>query len=41
MPRYGKNNVPAYRLHKQSGKAIVTLGGKDHLLGTCSRRSRG
>ena len=24
---------PSYRLHKQSGQAIVTLNGRDHLLG--------
>jgi hypothetical protein len=33
MPRLTNNRVPSYRLHKQSGQAIVTLGGKDHLLG--------
>lgn len=25
--------VPGYRLHKPSGQAVVTLGGKDHYLG--------
>jgi integrase len=25
--------VPSYRLHKPSGKAVVTLGGRDHYLG--------
>jgi hypothetical protein len=25
--------VPAYRLHKASGRAIVTLNGRDHYLG--------
>ena len=25
--------VPSYRLHKQSGQAIVTFNGKDHTLG--------
>jgi integrase len=32
MPKL-KNIVPSYRLHKQSGQAIVTLNGRDHLLG--------
>lgn len=32
MPRLTKV-VPAYRKHKQSGQAIVTLNGRDHLLG--------
>jgi hypothetical protein len=27
------NAVPKYRKHKQSGQAIVTLNGRDHLLG--------
>jgi hypothetical protein len=34
MPKLQENQVPSYRLHKQSGQAIVTLSGKDHLLGT-------
>jgi integrase len=34
MPRLADNAVPSYRLHKQSGQAIVTLCGKDFLLGT-------
>ena len=34
MPKLKENQVPSYRLHKQSGQAIVTLAGKDHLLGT-------
>ena len=33
MPKLKENQVPLYRLHKQSGQAIVTLSGKDHLLG--------
>src|SRR5690349_7646267 len=33
MPKLKTNQVPSYRLHKQSGQAIVTLSGKDHLLG--------
>src|SRR5688500_2360381 len=34
MPKLKENQMPSYRLHKQSGQAIVTLSGKDHLLGT-------
>jgi len=34
MPRLKENQVASYRLHKQSGQAIVTLSGRDHLLGT-------
>lgn len=33
MPKLKENQIPSYRLHKQSGQAIVTLNGKDHLLG--------
>jgi hypothetical protein len=33
MPRLKENEVPSYRLHKQSGQAVVTLHGKDCLLG--------
>jgi hypothetical protein len=33
MPRLTDNHVPSYRLHKQSGQAIVTLNGADILLG--------
>jgi integrase len=32
MPRLG-NRVPTYRKHKQSGQAILTINGRDHLLG--------
>jgi integrase len=32
MPRL-KNSLPKYRKHKQSGQAIVTLSGRDFLLG--------
>jgi hypothetical protein len=32
MPRLTKS-VPSYRLHKPSGRAIITLNGKDHYLG--------
>jgi integrase len=33
MPKLAPNKVPSYRRHKQSGQAIVTLGGRDFLLG--------
>ena len=33
MPKLKANEVPSYRLHRQSGQAIVTLSGKDVLLG--------
>lgn len=33
MPRLLNDRVPSYRRHKSSGQAIVTLNGKDHLLG--------
>src|SRR5688572_410222 len=33
MPKLKENQVPSYRLHKQSGQAIVTLSGRDFLLG--------
>jgi hypothetical protein len=36
------DRVPSYRLHKQSGQAIVTLSGRDHLLvpyGTAASRA--
>ena len=29
MPKLASNRVPSYRLHKQSGQAIVTLDGRD------------
>lgn len=32
MPRLG-NRVPQYRRHKQSGQGIVTINGRDYLLG--------
>ena len=34
MNKLKENQVPSYRLHKQSGQAVVTLDGKDYLLGT-------
>jgi integrase len=33
MPKLTDSKVPSYRLHKQSGQAIVTLNGADVLLG--------
>jgi hypothetical protein len=33
MPRLRANQNPSYRLHSQSGQAVVTLNGKDVLLG--------
>jgi hypothetical protein len=33
MPKLADTSVPSYRLHKQSGQAIVTLNGRDILLG--------
>ena len=33
MPKLSENTLPSYRLHKQSGQAIVTLNGRDFLLG--------
>ena len=32
MPRRTRS-VPSYRLHKPSGRAVVTLNGRDHYLG--------
>jgi hypothetical protein len=32
-PSLKENQVPSYRLHKQSGQAIVTLNGRDILVG--------
>src|SRR4051794_39515453 len=34
MPKLTGTKIPSYRLHKQSGQAIVTLNGRDCLLGT-------
>jgi hypothetical protein len=33
VPKLKDNQVLSYRPHKQSGQAIVTLSGRDHLLG--------
>jgi integrase len=33
MPKLTDNRIPSYRLHKQSGQAVVTLNGADLLLG--------
>lgn len=38
MPRLTKV-VPSYRKHRQSGQAIVTLNGRDHLLGPHNSRA--
>lgn len=41
MPKLADDQVPSYRLHRQSGQAIVTLSGRDVLLGEHgSRESR-
>lgn len=37
MPKL--NAVPSYRLHRQSGQAVVTLGGRDVLLGLYATKS--
>ena len=34
MPKLSPDKQPSYRLHKRSGQAIVTLSGRDILLGT-------
>ena len=33
MPRVSADVIPKYRCHKQPQQAIVTLAGRDHLLG--------
>jgi hypothetical protein len=33
MPKLADDQVPSYRIHRQSGQAIVTLSGRDVLLG--------
>lgn len=33
MARLPANGIPSYRLHKSSGRAIVTIDGRDHYLG--------
>lgn len=33
MARLPSNGIPSYRLHKSSGRAVVTIDGKDHYLG--------
>ena len=33
MPKLIQNKLPAYRRHKASGRAVVTLNGKDFYLG--------
>jgi len=39
MPRLKDNQVPSYRLHKQSGQAVVTLNGKDGKHGSAPSKS--
>jgi hypothetical protein len=39
MPRLSDSQVHSYRLHKQSGQAIVTLSGRDILLGKHGSRA--
>src|SRR5678816_562 len=39
MPKLSPDRVPSYRLHKQSGQAIVTLSGRDVLLGAHGTRA--
>lgn len=33
MPRTPSQRIPAYRLYRRTGQAVVTLSGKDHYLG--------
>ena len=33
MPKHKEGQLPKYRLHKQSGQAVVTISGRDRLLG--------
>ena len=33
MPKLKANEIPSYRLHEQSGQAIVNFSGNDHPLG--------
>ncbi|HQY87644.1 MAG TPA: hypothetical protein PK402_03230 [Tepidisphaeraceae bacterium] len=33
MPRFKSDHVPTYRLHKSTGRAVVTLNGRDWPLG--------
>ena len=41
MPGKHSSRNPRYRLHRPSGQAVVTVGGKDHYLGKhCSKASR-
>lgn len=39
MPKLHNGKVPAYRRHKQSGRAVVTLNGRDFLLGPYGTRA--
>lgn len=38
MPKLSDTEVPSYRLHKQSGQALVTLNGRDICLGVHNTR---
>jgi hypothetical protein len=38
MPKLAPDRVPSYRLHRQSGQAVVTLSGRDVLLGAYNTR---
>jgi hypothetical protein len=40
MPKLKDNQVPSYRLHEQSGQAVVTLNGRNVLLGPHDSRER-
>ena len=33
MPPLKKGALPTYRLHKPTGKAVITIGARDHYLG--------
>ena len=39
MPKLAPDQVPSYRLHRQSGQAIVTFSGRDVLLGAHGTRA--
>ena len=39
MPRLAADRTPAYRKHKASGQAVVTLSGVDHYLGPHGTRA--
>ena len=39
MPKLAPDQIPSYRLHRQSGQAVVTLCGRDVLLGAHGSRA--